>query len=210
MTTLDLLDTDFSKISDHWTAEVEAFRMKGPRWATQRYQDAARKDTERAPEFNHKAAFVLRAEGFSQPASARVLGITDRAVRSHLSQPCEALEAERKGIAWRGRVQRHEVTKRGRAPFDVWAYLKATDVPVVADLLGFDPWTAEGLGASNREKVAFYIVDGWTQSEVVALLGISKQAVSKHVAAIKAQVAARKRETRRLFKPKRTRKLGRR
>ncbi|MER9524150.1 hypothetical protein NKI96_11250 [Mesorhizobium sp. M0292] len=207
MTVFRPVEADFSEVSDHWTAEVEAFQRKGPRWTTQLYQDATRKDTERAPEFNHKAALVLRAEGFSQPASARVLGITDRAVRSHLSQPCEALEAERKGIAWRGRVQRHEVTKRGRAPFDVWAYLKATDVPVVADLLGFDPWTAEGLGASTREKVAFYIVDGWTQSEVVALLGISKQAVSKHVAAIKAQVAARKRDTRRLFKPKRTRKL---
>lgn len=207
MTVFRPVEADFSEISDHWTAEVEAFQRKGPRWTTQRYQEATRKDNERAPEFNHKAALVLRAEGFSQPASAKVLGITDRAVRSHLSQPCEALEAERKGMAWRDRAERHEVTKRGRAPFDVWAFLRAAQPLMVADLLGFDPWTAEGIGASTREKVAFYIVDGWSQSEVVALLGISKQAVSKHVAAIKAQVTARKRDTRRLFKPKRTRKL---
>ncbi|MER9581460.1 hypothetical protein [Mesorhizobium sp. M0276] len=207
MNTFDLLDTDFSKVSDHWTAEVDAFRKKGPRWTTPRYQEATRKDTERAPEFNQKAALVLRAEDFSQPASAKVLGITDRAVRSHLSKPCEALEAERKGIAWRGHVQRYEATKRGRAPFDVAAYLKAGKVPMVADLLGFDPWTAEGIGASTREKVAFYIVDGWSQSEMVALLGISKQAVSKHVAAIKAQIASRKRGTRRSLAYKLTRKL---
>ncbi|MER8623098.1 hypothetical protein [Mesorhizobium sp. M1143] len=207
MTNFNLLEADFVKVSDYWTAEVEAFRRKGPRWTTPRYQEAARKFSERAPEFNHKAALVLRAEGFSQPASAKVLGITDRAVRSHLSQPCEALEAECKGIAWRGRVQRYEVTKRGRAPFDVWARLKTSKAPVVADLLGFDPWTAEGIGVGTREKVAFYIVDGWSQSEVAALLGISKQAVSKHVAAIKAQIAARKRDTGRLFKLKRTRKL---
>ena len=196
MTSFDPVEMNFSKVSADWTAAVEAFREKGPRWTTQRYQDATRKDTDRAPEFNHKATLVLRAEGFSQPASAKVLGITDRAVRSHLSRPCEALEAEREGMAWRGRVQHHEVTKRRRAPFDVWAHLKAGKAPVVADLLGFDPWTAEGIGASTRERVAFYIVDGWSQAEIAGLLGISKQAVSKHAAAI-----------RRLFRPKRTRKL---
>lgn len=207
MTAFEPVEVNLSKVSADWTATVEAFRYRGPRWTTSRYQEATRKDTERAPELNHKAALVLRTEGFSQPASAKVLGITDRAVRSHLSRPCEALEAERRGIAWRARVQHHEVTKRGRAPFDVWAYLRAAQPPMVADLLGFDPWTAEGIGASTREKVAFYIVDGWSQAEVVALLGISKQAVSKHVAATKAQIASRKRGTRRLFKPEQTRKL---
>lgn len=207
MTSFEPLAVSLSSVSSDWTAAVEAFRNKGPRWTTQRYQEASRKDTERAPEFNHKAAHVLRAKGFSQPASAKVLGITDRTVRSHLSQPCEPLEAERKGIAWRGRVQRFEATKRGRAPFDVAAHLMAAQVPIVADLLGFDPWTAEGIGASTREKVAFYVVDGWSQSEVAKLLGISKQAVSKHVAAIKAQIASRRPGAGRLFKPKRTRKL---
>lgn len=207
MTSFDPVEVNFSKVSADWTAAIEAFREKGPRWTTQRYQDATRKDTGRAPEFNHKAALVLRAEGFSQPASAKVLGITDRAVQSHLARPCEALDADRKGIAWRARVQRHEVTKRGRAPFDVWAYLKATDVPIVADFLGFDPWTAEGIGTSTREKVAFYLVDGWPQTEVAALLGISKQAVSKHVAAIQAQIASRKRKAQRSLVYKSTRKL---
>ncbi|MER9190246.1 hypothetical protein [Mesorhizobium australicum] len=207
MTIFEPVEVNFSKVSADWIAAVEAFREAGSRWTTQRYQEATRKDTERAPEFNHKAVLVLRSGGFSQPATAKVLGITDRAVRSHLSRPCEALKGEREGIAWRDHVQRYEVTKRGRAPFDVWAYLRAAQPPVVTDLFGFDPWTAEGTGASTREKVAFYIVDGWSQSEVVALLGISKQAVSKHVAAIKAQIASRRQGAARLFKPKRTRKL---
>lgn len=205
--TFDPIALDFTKVSDHWAAEVEAFRRQGPRWTTPRYQAATRNDTERAPEFNHKATHVMRSGGFSQPASAKVLGITDRAVRSYLSRPCKALEAECKEVAWRDRVSHHEATKRGRAPFDVWAYLREVEPPLVAALLGFNPWVKEDTGSTTRERVAFYLMDGWSQAETARMLCVSKQAVSKHAAAIKEKVGTQVRKRRRLFKVEPTRKL---
>ncbi|MGN6146890.1 MAG: hypothetical protein ACTHOP_25250 [Mesorhizobium sp.] len=131
---------------------------------------------------------MLRADGFSQPAIAKVLGITERMVRRYLSEPCPALEAEREETLQRERREHFSRTRQGRAPFDAWAYFKVSKPPLVIADLGFDPWEVEDIGTSTKEKVAFYFMDGWTQSEISRLLGISPKAVSKHVVAIRERV----------------------
>ncbi|UVK36827.1 winged helix-turn-helix domain-containing protein [Mesorhizobium sp. AR10] len=167
-------------------------KKKGPRWTNPRYQAATRKDTERAPDFHHKATHVLRSEGFSGPATSKVVGISLRAVRAYLSRPCEALEVERREITKRHRIEHHSRTRQSKAPFELWAYLRKAQVPMVTDLLGFDPWASDNGGASTRERISFYLMDGgWSQAEIARMLGISQQAVSKHARAIKEVVSIR-------------------
>lgn len=159
-----------------------------PRWASPKYRAATRKDPARSGEFNQKASHVLRRNGFTQPAAAKVLGISERMVRHYQSKPCPALETERAEAHQRTRWEQLSRTKRGSAPFDVWAYLRAAQPPLVANLLGFDPWAVEGIGSTTKERVTFYLMDGWTPVEISRLLGITRQAVDKHVRAIRERV----------------------
>lgn len=172
-------------VSQHWLREQEEYQRKGSRWSSPLYARAVKQDNERDPNFHHQATVILADQGYSGPAIARTLGISLRSVRSFLSKPSAALEEERKEIAWRDRVEVHCRTRQGRAPFDVWAYLAAVRPPIIAEDLGFDPWSEEDIGSSTREKVAFYLMDGWSQSEIAGLLKVTQQAVSKHAQKIK-------------------------
>ncbi|MER8389066.1 hypothetical protein NKH14_26785 [Mesorhizobium sp. M1380] len=167
-------------ISHHWIREQNEYRKKGPRWSSPLYAKATSGDTERDSDFNHQATLILTERGFSGPAIARVLGISLRSVRSHLSRPSMALAAERRDIAKRQTIENHNRTKRGKAPFDVEAYLVANELvtEVKASWLGDEPFG----GLPTKDKVRRYRMDGiLSQKRIAKLLGITRQAVGKIV-----------------------------
>jgi len=179
---------DFSRVSDHWKRTQAEFKKKGPRWASPLYAKALAKDKTRAPQFNHKAALLLTDRGMSGPAIAKALGISLRSVRSHHAQPCAALDVERREIAWRDRVQHHEVTKRGRAPFlpevCLTEYEIVTDPKLVA-WLGSEPFRQ----LRTREKVRLYMADGiLSHRQMAKLIGVTRQAVGLHVRNLQGEI----------------------
>lgn len=156
---------DPSKVSDHWKQEQVEFRKKGPRWASPLYAKAMAEDTTRAPEFHHKAALVLSERGMSGPAISKVLGISLRSVRAHLARPCPALEAEREGTTRRLRREHFSQSRHGHVPFS--------------------PDDGPFRQLRTRDKVRLYLADGVvSQRQMARLMGITQQAVSKHVRTI--------------------------
>lgn len=164
-------------------------KKKGPRWASARYKTSARKsaqESRREPEFNHKAAHVLSEQGHSGAAIAAVLGISLRSVRYHLSTPCTALEEERAGAQMRVTWRHLQRTKRGRLPFCVEEWLVARGLVPEAEahwLGSVEDWRA----LETRDKVEGYMLDGQSQATASRLLGISRQAVSKHVKSLRTE-----------------------
>ncbi|TIN71367.1 MAG: hypothetical protein E5Y30_11870 [Mesorhizobium sp.] len=123
---------------------------------------------------------MLAERGFSGPATARVLGISLRSVRSHLGRPSATLAAERQEVAKREAIENHNRAKRGKAPFDVEAYLVANGMITEAEAvwLGDEPFGS----LPTKERVRRYRVDGiLSQKRIAKLLGVTRQAVSKIV-----------------------------
>lgn len=173
---IDILPT----VSQHWIRDQDDYRKKGPRWSSPLYAKVIASDTERDTDFHHQATLILAERGFAGPAIARVLGISLRSVRSHLGNPSASLSAERQEIAKREAIEDHNMAKRGKAPFDVEAYLIANELVTEAEVswLGDEPFGA----LPTREKVRRYRVDGiMSQKRVAKLLGITRQAVGKIV-----------------------------
>ncbi|MEI9409904.1 hypothetical protein [Mesorhizobium salmacidum] len=169
-----------AQVSQHWVKEQEEYRKKGPRWSSPLYAKVIASDTERDTDFHHQATLVLAERGFAGPAVARVLGTSLRSVRSHLSTPSATLSAERQEVAKRHAIEAHNMTKRGKAPFDVEAYLIANELVSEAEAswLGDEPFRSR----PSREKVHRYRVDGTlSQKRIAKLLGITRQAVGKIV-----------------------------
>lgn len=138
---------------------------------------AARQDTAR---FNHQAVLALADQTTkSREEIAEFLGISARAVRRFLNSPCEAYELERQGVRKRAAWEQINRTKRGRVPFFLQL---ATEIDVDEDVRAqMVDWRA----LTTREKVGYYLREGFTGAKMAQLLGISRQAVSKHVAAIR-------------------------
>lgn len=175
---IELLPPD--QVSRHWVREQEEYRKKGPRWSSPLYAKVISSDTTRDTEFHHQAALILTERGFAGPAIARVLGTSLRSVRSHLGKPSASLSAERQEIAERQAIEAHNTTRRGKAPFDVEAYLIANELVSEAEAswLGDEPFRS----LPTRKKVRRYRVDGiLSQKRVAKLLGITRQAVGKIV-----------------------------
>ncbi|MGX5842877.1 hypothetical protein ACWGTI_19340 [Mesorhizobium sp. ArgA1] len=167
-------------ISRHWIMEQEEYRKKGPRWSSPFYAKVTSSDTERDTDFNHQATLILTERGFSGPAVARVLGISLRSVRSHLSNPSMTLAAECQEIAKRKAIEDHNRIKRGKAPFDVEAHLVANGSVSEAEAswLGDEPFRC----LPTKDKVRRYRSDGiLSQKRIAGLLGITRQAVGKIV-----------------------------
>ncbi|RWC31563.1 hypothetical protein [Mesorhizobium sp.] len=178
--TFDPVAVDFSRVSAHWSAEVQTFRQRGPRWSSLLYAKVTSSDTARNTSFNHQATLILTERGFSGPAITLVLGISLRSVRSHLSNPSTALAAERREIGRRQAIENHNRTKRGKAPFDVETYLNANGLVTGAEAswLGDEPFRF----LPTKDKVRRYRLDGiLSQKRIAKLLGITRQAVGKIV-----------------------------
>lgn len=132
-----------------------------------------------AARFNHKAVHVLGRHGWKVDGIADLLGISERSVWRHLQEPCDELEQEREEVRKRERIETHMRTKRGKAPFLVEDFIKAHGLlnDAEAAWLG-DDWK----NVTTKEKVRLYLVDGVaSQSWMARRLGLSRQAVSKHV-----------------------------
>ncbi|PDT48606.1 hypothetical protein CO661_09115 [Sinorhizobium fredii] len=128
----------------------------------------ARKET---AEFNHKAVHILAGMGWTTCAIAGELGITQRRAQALRRQPCEALEVERREAG--ERKAREQAARTSGALFFTEELLEDRE-PV---------WVDEAL--PTREKIKRCLRDGKaSQAEVARLLGISRQAVSKHVQAL--------------------------
>ncbi|MEZ0001313.1 winged helix-turn-helix transcriptional regulator [Sinorhizobium fredii] len=122
-------------------------------------------------EFNHKATHVLAWMGWTTCAIAGELGITQRRVQALVKQPCEALEVERREA--KEREAREQAARSTNAPF----FTEVKDRKPI--------WLDEAL--PTREKIKRCLRDGKaSQAEVARRLGISRQAVSKHVQALAA------------------------
>ncbi|RWE83469.1 MAG: hypothetical protein EOS63_04920 [Mesorhizobium sp.] len=175
---IELLPPD--QVSRHWVIEQEEYRKKGPRWSSPLYAKVIASDTERDTDFHHQATLILTERGFAGPAIARVLGISLRSVRSHLSTPSGTLSAERQEFAKRQAIEAHNMTKRGKAPFDVEVYLITNELVTEAEAtwLGDEPF----MTLPTREKVRRYRTDGiLSQKRTAKLLGITRQAIGKLV-----------------------------
>lgn len=130
----------------------------------------ARKET---AEFNHKAVHIIAELGWTTCDIAGKLEITQRHVQALVKQPCEALEVERRGVRERGARER---LARTSASFFNEAF------PEKEPQLQLDP------SLPTREKVKWYLREGKvSQAEAARRLGISRQAVSKHVQALSVQ-----------------------
>lgn len=126
-------------------------------------------------EFNHLAVLTMHQQGHTRDAIAEALGLSLRSVRRYINTPCEAFDQQRHGIAWRGRVERYERSgRRSSAPFLVVEYLKDRIPPEQAVWLDDLHFT--------KDRVAFYLFNGMTQSAIARKLGITRQTVSQHVA----------------------------
>lgn len=132
--------------------------------------------------FNHKATLVLASRGVSRDAIAALLGISTRTVRRYLNTPCEAYEVERQEVHKRERWELLQRTKYGRAPVNIEPYLVERDLVDAAEAV----WLGEDFSSyRTREKVRRYLVDGQPPAMIARLLGISRQAVSGHVKALR-------------------------
>lgn len=126
----------------------------------------ARKET---AEFNHKAVHILAELGWTTCAIAGELEITQRRVQALNKLPCKALEVERR----EAREREAHAARGADAPFFTEELLQGRE-PI---------WLDEAL--PTREKIKRYMQDGRiSQAEVSRRLGISRQAVSKHVQAL--------------------------
>lgn len=133
----------------------------------------ARKET---AEFNHKAAHILVELGWTTCATAGELGITQRHVQALIKQPCEALEVER----WAVKEREVQVACGVGSPFFTETFPDGP--PKDREPICLD----EAL--PTREKVKLCMQDGRiSQAEIARRLGISRQAVSKHVQALTVQ-----------------------
>lgn len=123
-------------------------------------------------EFNHKAVHILAELGWTTCAIAGKLEITQRHVQALIKQPCKALAVERR----EAREREAQAARDANAPFFTEAF------PEKEPPLQLDPSLPTG------EKVRRYMRDMQngrvSQAEVARRLGISRQAVSKHVQAL--------------------------
>ncbi|MEY9584063.1 winged helix-turn-helix transcriptional regulator [Sinorhizobium fredii] len=123
-------------------------------------------------EFRHKAVHILTEMGWTTCAIAGELGITQRRVQALLKQPCEALEVERREAG--EREAREQAARTSSAPFFTEGWPAEENLEPI--------WLKEDREAPTREKVKRYLQDGKvSQAEIARRLGISRQAVSKHV-----------------------------
>ncbi|WP_164832754.1 helix-turn-helix domain-containing protein [Sinorhizobium meliloti] len=137
----------------------------------------ARKET---AEFHHKAVLILAERGWTTCGIAECLGISQRTVRSLRKLPCEALEREREEKRKREARERYARIKQRNAPFDVGAFLEE-EAPHVLKAEEIT-WLGEWKTLPIRKKVKKYLLDGKVSQVAMArLLGITRQAVSKHV-----------------------------
>lgn len=121
-------------------------------------------------EFNHKAVKALAARGIGRSAIAALLGLSEATARRLQYTPCPAYDEERR-----------EPENR-RAP----SALFLSD----ADIAWED--TMQGSRGGMRATVQGFLEDlssrRLTQGDVAKLLGISQQAVSRHVNSLSARL----------------------
>ncbi|MDX8469222.1 winged helix-turn-helix transcriptional regulator [Mesorhizobium sp. VK23B] len=124
---------------------------------------AAKRDS---AEFNHKAIKALAAKGIGRAAIAKLLGLSEATVRRIQYTPCPAYDAEMREL--REREDHREPSTR---------FLSGADIA----------WedAMRGSRGDMRAAVQDFLEDlssgRLTQSDVAQLLGISQQAVSRHV-----------------------------
>lgn len=126
-------------------------------------------------EFNHKAAYALGRLGiYRSDVIGEVLGVDRRTVQRHLGTPCPA-----------DIVEMVEVQQRKE-----YEQSQCTGVPFRFDFVGTpeeaETWCSSGV----RQEIRYHLSRGTTQSDIARLLGMSRQAVSKHVKKLRQQQVA--------------------
>lgn len=127
-----------------------------------------------AAEFKHKAAHIWAELGWTTCAIAGELKLSSRRVQTLIKQPCKALEVERREAA--EREAREQAARTSSAPFFTEEWPDEDREPI---------WLKADWEVPTREKIKRYMQNGKvSQAEIARRLGISRQAVSKHVEAL--------------------------
>ncbi|ARP66528.1 hypothetical protein A9K65_026665 [Mesorhizobium sp. WSM1497] len=114
-------------------------------------------------DFNHKAIKALADRGIGRPAVAELLGLSEGTVRRLQYTPSPAYDAERRE------------RESHREPFT--SFLSDADLAWEGSMRG----SRGGMRAAVQDLLEDLLSRRLTQRDVAELLGISQQAVSRHV-----------------------------
>lgn len=131
-------------------------------------------------EFQHKAVKALAAYGMSRGTIGETLGVSTRTVRRYQNTPCPAYDLETEREKARRAV---EAVNHSAAPFLSAAEIRQLEEEARNPMRA--TWDAEGARRFTREEVVELHRQGLRAVDIARKLGISRQAVSKHLAVIR-------------------------